>query len=220
MVGRVQPIGSIELSGSLPVWVDYHQSENPKTYDGLIWEKEPLGEYLYYLAGDFDLTEDGLLRYNSAMTMLSVEASHERDFIGVTEHDGQIAQSIARNSQISVDHLNSLSLDAVAQPFSRSVQRFNDVCGYVTMNMGENLTIGMGRLEIEKPVDSDRFRVTLFFQKILCSPGPTEPDLALTIMARSVDPDVEFAAMRSHFERMVEVYSVMPYRRLFGATRL
>ena len=109
MIGRVQPIGSTELSGSLRVWVECSQSQ----------------------------------------------VSHERDLISVTEHDGPINQSLARNSQISVDHLDSLNLDAVAQPFLRSAVRFNDVCGYVTMNMRENLMVEMGRLQIQK---TDRVR--------------------------------------------------------------
>ena len=77
-----------------------------------------------------------------------------------------------------------------------------------------------GGCKFKKPIESDRFRVSLVFQKILRSTESTEPDLALTILVRSVDPGVEFAAMRSNFERLVKVYSVMPFRRQFGATRL
>lgn len=50
-----------EVAG-LPIWVDLApEGPTTATYNGLLWEVEPTGEYVYYLAGDFRKNKKGLL---------------------------------------------------------------------------------------------------------------------------------------------------------------
>jgi hypothetical protein len=81
------PVGKAAML-DVPIWVDIapdHPSQT--TYDGLLWEIEPYGEYLYYLAGDFPRNDKGLLRYASATTRAEVHVSFETDAIDVAAQD-------------------------------------------------------------------------------------------------------------------------------------
>lgn len=72
----------------VPLWVDIPPDQpSETTYDGLFWEIEPCGEYLYHLAGDFPINDKGLLRYASATTRAEVHVSFESDAIHVAAHD-------------------------------------------------------------------------------------------------------------------------------------
>ena len=89
----------------LPIWVQVSSADKTdKTYEDLLWEIEPMGEYVYFLAGNFPKNEKGLLRYGSAETRLEVCVSFEDDVIDVTKFDeAQYAQHAEDAAQDHTD---------------------------------------------------------------------------------------------------------------------
>lgn len=85
---------------TLPIWFDFpaHHSK-PPTYDGVFWEVEPWGEYLYYLAGAFQKNNKGLLRFGTAPLEVRAERNFETDAIRARLLDGDRAQMEARSSK-------------------------------------------------------------------------------------------------------------------------
>ncbi|MBW9054948.1 hypothetical protein [Rhizobium mesosinicum] len=96
---NLQPKSIIDGPVTLPLWLDFppHHGE-PRTYDGVFWEVEPRGEYLYYLAGAFQKNYKGLLRFGTAPLEIRAERNFETDVIRASLQDGDRAQAEARSS--------------------------------------------------------------------------------------------------------------------------
>ncbi|MEP3889477.1 MAG: hypothetical protein ABJN69_03360 [Hellea sp.] len=90
---RNYPSVQLEPSGTLaeldlPIWVQVSpKDKTDQTYENLLWEIEPMGEYVYFLAGNFPKNEKGLLRYASAKTRLEVFVCYEDDVVDVRKWD-------------------------------------------------------------------------------------------------------------------------------------
>ena len=101
---QLEPVGALtELD--LPIWVQVPpKDKTDQTYENLLWEIEPMGEYVYFLAGNFPRNEKGLLRYASAKTRLEVFVCYEDDVINVRKWDeAQYTQHAADAAQ---DHMD------------------------------------------------------------------------------------------------------------------
>ncbi|EJK87322.1 MULTISPECIES: hypothetical protein [Rhizobium] len=97
---NLQPKSIMEVPVALPVWFNFpaHHSK-PATYDGVFWEIEPWGEYLYYLAGAFQKNEKGLLRFGTAPLEIRAERNFETDAIRARLQDGDRAHMEVRSSE-------------------------------------------------------------------------------------------------------------------------
>ncbi|MFC5757856.1 hypothetical protein ACFPWW_14130 [Rhizobium sp. GCM10022189] len=96
---NLQPISVIDRPVALPLWFEFppHHRE-PATYDGVFWEVEPMGEYLYYLAGAFQKNHKGLLRFGTALLEVRAERNFETDVIRASLRDGDREHAGARSS--------------------------------------------------------------------------------------------------------------------------
>jgi len=98
----IEPVG-IHTDTGVQIWVDTPPEEVTSfTFKNLLWEIEPTGEYIYYLAGDFPINEKGLLRYASASTRAEVFVSYEEDAIEVAKQDGPLFANLS--SEAAQDH--------------------------------------------------------------------------------------------------------------------
>ncbi|NTI48977.1 hypothetical protein G6L94_11680 [Agrobacterium rhizogenes] len=97
---NLQPKSIMEKPVLLPVWFDFpaHHSK-PVTYDGVFWEIEPWGEYLYYLAGAFQKNPNGLLRFGTAPLEIRAERNFETDAIRARLQDGDRAHMEVRSGE-------------------------------------------------------------------------------------------------------------------------
>ncbi|MGG6893689.1 hypothetical protein [Rhizobium sp. BR 315] len=98
--GNLQPKFVVEAPVALPVWFDFpsHHSK-PVTYDGVFWEIEPWGEYLYYLAGAFQKNHKGLLRFGTAPLEIRAERNFETDVIRIGLQDADRVHAQARSAK-------------------------------------------------------------------------------------------------------------------------
>ena len=216
----IESIGTVEELHELPLWVNHNIDESkPKVYDGLFWEIEPWGEYLYFLAGDYKKNEKGLLRFSSSTTSVRVEISFEDDVINVAKIDGTDDQSKASNIQLdprAIKNLRFVDIEKISNNFTSINGAY---FSYVSLEkiLPESAT-GRGRLIIKK--QSDHINLTMIYEEFREPKLADETERYLKILIQSKDPTLSIEDAIKLYSDLIAKYSEMPYVHVSGSTRM
>lgn len=210
---NIQKIGE---TAELPVWIDV-SPEDPttSTYDGFLWEVEPMGEYLYYLAGDFPKNEKGLLRYGSAKTIAEVYVSFEDDVVSVDRSEMQRWSEVARQEATdSSDFIAMRVGEITAFAQERSLE-----AGYArhlaTLALSD-LRGGDGYME-----QADDFLPGPWVRLLWSKHSETSQGSRVTkVIVRSSDPDQRLSPMHDLLRTLIDRYQNIEDHPLSGAIRM
>lgn len=219
-VVSIEAIGTVEELRSLPLWVNHNIDEQkPKVYDGLFWEIEPWGEYLYFLAGDYKKNEKGLLRFASPITSVRVEISFEDDVINVAKFDGADDQAKASKILLEPDRVKDLrfvNIEKISNSFtSINGTYFGDVS--LEKILPEGAT-GRGRLSFKK--QSDHVNLTMIYEEFREPQLANETERYLKVLIQSKDPALVIEDALETYSHLIAKYSDMPYVHVTGSTRM
>lgn len=210
---EIKPIG--EAAG-LPIWIDVSPAApTTSTYDGLLWEVETMGEYLYYLAGDFPKNEKGLLRYESATTVAEVHVCFEDDVISVDRSEMQRGSDVAsREATVSSDFTNMR-----VEEITSFAQKRSQEAGYerhlATLAL-KDLHGGVGYME-----QANEFLPGPWVRLLWSKHAETSQGLRMTkIIVRSRDPEQDLNLMHDLFAMLIERYQNVEDHPLSGAIRI
>ncbi|WP_316014195.1 hypothetical protein [Roseobacter sp. HKCCA0434] len=209
-------IPKIGETSNLPVWIDVSSSRpTTATYYGLLWEIEPMGEYLYYLAGDFQKNEKGLLRYASAKTSAEVHVCFEDDVISVNHSEmSQWSEVADEKTAYSTDFpdMKVEELTAFVQP---EMHKYGNTRLRAKLGL-KDLHGGAGYMELANGV---RFgpSVRYFWSKHTETSQGTR---VTKILVGSSDPDQHVRQMHDLFSTLVDRYQDIEDHPLSGAIRM
>jgi len=209
----IQRIG--ETAG-MSVWVDT-SPEDPTaiTYDGLLWEIEPMGEYLYYLAGDFTKNEKGLLRYRSAKTIAEVYVSFEDDVVSVDRSEMQRWSEVARQEMTDSSDFITMKVGEITAFSQERSQAAGYVRSLATLALND-LRGGVGYME-----QADNFSPSPWVRLLWSKHAETLQGSRVTnVTVLSSDPDQEFGPLHDLFETLIDRYQSIEDHPLSGAIRM
>lgn len=221
----IQPIEEIRNLNNLPVWISEDpNSTSPKIYNGLFWEIEPMGEYIYYLAGNFNKNEKGLLRYGTTTTSLFVEVNFEDDVINVAKADSQNEQLAAEKQKDSTDFVCSLTIEEFSQKIPLATHDYDNRVAFISLNKLLNSNSkGHARLILSKPNETnpDAFKpfLSLIYEEFFESTIETELPRYTKIKITSNISDIKIDDLVKEHLKLINKYSNMPYVNLSGTTR-
>lgn len=219
-VVSIKSIGSVEGLQALPLWINHSINEpNPSIYDGIFWEIEPWGEYLYFLAGDYKKNEKGLLRFPSPTTSARVEISFEDDVIRVAKLDGTREQARAENNQLELDKIKDLRLINIEKISSNLTSIDGAYVGNISL--GDILpkgAVGSGRLSFIKL--PNRVDLTIVYEEFIEPKRINEFERYLKILVQSKDPSLSIEDALKIYSELIAKYSDMPYTHVSGSTRM
>lgn len=203
----LQPTGT---AATLPVWVDVAPDAATNVhYNGLLWEVEPYGEYLYFLAGDFPNTDRGLLRYASAPTLAEVQVSFEADQIALDRSEMARFHHLARTNGTLSSVVAGMTVGEIARAFG--VQT-----GALALIEDADLGGGIGYVEL-----TDFFLETPWVRIMWSTYVETPWGPRMTkVIVRSTDPDQPIDPMLDLFASLVDRYRDIAVHELSGAIRM
>lgn len=215
-------IGVVESVGSLPLWFNYEPDEaNPAIYENTFWEIEPMGEYLYYLAGDYAKNQNGLLNYSSSSTVFNVHATLEEDTIDVQKHDGGNEQAAAETSPIDIDELLADSVGEVINRFKPMLESNPDSTQFVSlMHLLPEGAYGNARLMVNKNWISNKgLMLSLVYEEFRYPATVEDTERGTFIHAHCINMEQPLNTIMAQFIILIDRYKAMPYSKLSGATR-
>lgn len=216
----IEAIGSVKELRSLPLWINHNIDEpKPQVYDGLFWEIEPWGEYLYFLAGDYKKNEKGLLRFASPTTSVRVETSFENDVINVAKSDGAHDQAKASKILLELDSIKGLSFVDIEKTSNKFTSINGTYFGDISLEKFlPKSSSGRARLNFRK--QSDHVGLTMIYEEFREPKLANETERYLKIYLQSRDPNQELEEALKLFTNLVIKYSNMPYIHVSGSTRM
>ena len=219
----ISPTGEIDTLNNLPIWFSHSPSSNsPDIYSELFWEREPMGEYLYFLAGNYKKNEKGLLRYGTPTTMAKVEVNFEDDVLRVAKATSKREQELAEQQSDPelIRFLRTLTIQQLTDKVSKSEDKWNDRVSFISLNsiVPDNES-KLTRLVISKPYSGAKPFVTLLHQEFFKPEVDSQYPRYLKIKVESNEQDVSIDNLINQFEYLIQRYSQMPYRCLSGTTR-
>lgn len=209
----IQKIGE---AAELPVWIDVSPgARTTSTYSGLLWEVEPMGEYLYYLAGDFSKNEKGLLRYASAKTIAEVHVSFEDDVVSVDRSEMQRWSGVARQEATDSSDFTNMRVGGI----TTFAQQRSQEAGYARhlANLSlKDLRGGVGYME-----QADGFHPGPWVRLLWSKHAETSQGSRVTkVIVRSSDPDQKLGPIHDLFGTLVDRYQHIEDYPLTGAVRM
>lgn len=201
----------------LPLWVDEApESLTPPTYEHILWETQPRGEYLYYLAGAFEKNEKGLLRFGSAPEEFRVVRSHETDVLEAAKHE--LPDSEGRDWR---ELFKGETCATLAQRIDRAAGAPGPkgwTLGHVT---GIDPSVGMALMRVEPGAGIDGApQVSLIFRKIVPQGEGVPVEYGIQVLAVSRRAETSIIALMDGFRDLVMRYRDMPYTEVRGALRV
>lgn len=201
----------------LPLWVEVERdSATPPTYEHIFWDVDPVGEYLYYLAGDFEKNEKGLLRFGTASLEFRVERNFETD---VLEHvRTELPGSEGRDwRQIFEGETCASIVDRIA-----AVRPDPGPDGWTVPHVtGIDLGKGLALMRVQPDAEGEGIpRVTLVYRKVVPE-GPEVPvEYVVEVVCISRRARQEVIPLLDGFRELINRYRDMPYIPVHGAMRL
>lgn len=217
----INPIGEIEELNKLPIWLSLNSDDSkPKFYPDFLWEVEPFGEYLYYLAGDFTKNEKGLLNFTSPSTLIFAEVNFEDDVINVEKSDGGDEQAAAEYRIDTIDSLLNLSVGEVIDFTPHSSYGYDDRVLFVSLNKLLPKSNGYARLVVNKPQKVSVSPTIYFIYEEFRGTQLPEEHLRYTkVYIKTSNRTLKISDLLNTFISLVSKYNDMPYVFLSGATR-
>ena len=213
---RIVDIQKIGKTLGLPVWIDLSPSKpTTATYDGILWEVEPMGEYLYYLAGDFLKNEKGLLRYGSAKTVAEVHVCFEDDVVSVDRSEMKRWSAFANQEAADSSDFANMKVEEV----TTFAQQRSQEAGFArnrTKLAPKDLHGGVGYMEM-----ADEFLPGPWVRFLWSKHAETSQGTRVTkIFVRSCDPNQEVDQMQDLFGTLIVRYQNIEDHPLSGAIRM
>lgn len=201
---------------NLPVWIDVSSSRpTTATYDGLLWEIEPMGEYLYYLAGDFPKNEKGLLRYASAKTSAEVHVCFEDDVVAVDRSEMSRWSEVASDETADSSDFFDLKVGELIKLEQARMQKSGNTRLRAKLGL-RDLYGGAGYMDLANDArigPSVRFH---WSQHTETSQGTR----VTKIFVGSCDPDKDVRQMHDLFSTLLDRYQNIEDHPLSGAIRM
>jgi hypothetical protein len=209
-------IHKIGETGGLPVWVDVSPKDPTTfTYSGLLWEIEPMGEYIYYLAGEFPKNEKGLLRYGSAKTIAEVYVSFEDDVISVERSEMQRWSENARQEMTDSRDFIAMRVGQITA-FAQERSRAAGYARHRALLALNDMRGGAGYME-----QADDFFPSPWVRLLWSKEAKTSQGSRVTkVIVRSSDPDQILAPIHDLFETLIDRYQSIQDHPLSGAIRM
>lgn len=219
-VVSIETISSVNELGSIPLWIDHDvQETKPKVYEGLFWEIEPMGEYLYFLAGDYKKNEKGLLKFMSATTSVRVETNFEDDVINVAKIDGAYDQEKSSKIVLDPDSTKGLSFGEIEKTSSKFTSINSTYFGDVSLKkIIPEGSPGRARLNFRK--QTEYVDLTMIYEEFREPELASENERYLKIYLQSRNPSQNLDSALTLFSSLITKYSNMPYVHVSGSTRM
>jgi hypothetical protein len=216
---RVHPAVDIQQIGKtaeLPVWIDV-SPEDPttSTYDGFLWEVEPMGEYHYYLAGDFQKNEKGLLRYGSAKTIAEVYVSFEDDFVPVDRSETQRWSEAAHQEATDSSDFSNMRVGGIST-FAQQRSQESGYARHLAKLDLKDLNGGVGYMEQANDFLPGPWVRLVWSKYVETSQGSR----VTKVIVRSSDPDQKFDLMHDLLRTLIDRYQNIEDHPLSGAIRM
>lgn len=209
----IQQIGE---TSDVPVWIDVSPT-NPTTttYDGLLWEADPMGEYLYFLAGDFPKNEKGLLRYGSAKTVAEVHVCFEDDVVSVDRSEMKRWSEVACQEATDSSDFTNMKVGEITT-FAQQISKEAGYARHRAKLAMKDLHGGVGYME-----QADDFFPGPWVRLLWSKHAETSQGSRVTkIVVRSSDPDQEVNPMNDLFSTLIDRYQNIEDHPLSGAIRM
>ncbi|WP_227428877.1 hypothetical protein [Psychrobacter sp. I-STPA6b] len=215
----IEPIGKMSNFDNLPIWINKDiRDVNPEIYSHIFWEIEPMGEYIYFLAGDFEKNEKGLLRFPSATTSMRVEVNFEDDVISVAKHDGKRFQDYAKECDYLLPTIQDMSIEDLEEYFNLPTQQTGDSLGYISLETLLPQAEGFSRIEIGRNY-SGKVYLGLIYQGFYEPKKPSEYARYMLINVYSTNRKQKIQPLIDEYIKLVKKYKDMPYISISGTTR-
>jgi len=212
-------IEKVASLNDLPVWVSHSKNENrPNTYDNIFWEIEPMGEYLYYLAGDYSKNEKGLLRFPTATVSFRVEHCFEDDVISVDRSEYFYESQLA----IAAGELpEGKLLSEVSPAYNASASGLDRRVGFASLGriVPEGAS-GNARVVFHNDTYKEKLIVVIIYEEFRTPLSETEHERQVKIRADITDLSLPVDAVVSHMKTLVEKYRDTDYLNVSGAIRM
>lgn len=209
-------IPQIGITAKLPVWIDV-SPEDPTTltYDGFLWDVEPMGEYLYYLAGDFPKNEKGLLRYEGAKTSAEVYVSFEDDVVSVDRSKMQRGAEVARQEATDSSDFSNMRVGKITT-FAQQRSQEAGYARHLAKLALKDLHGGVGYME-----QANDFLPGPWVRLLWSKHAETSQGSRVTkVIVRSSDPDQQFGPIHDLLRTLIDRYQTIEDHPLSGAIRM
>jgi len=218
---NIESIGILPQFNNLPVWLDYDKTnDNPSVYNNLFWEIEPMGEYLYYLAGDYKKNEKGLLRFPKYTTNFKVEVNFEDDVIDVAEEESMMSQNSYHYS-LDFETIQDLTIGEMQNKVPQS-DNSNGLWEKVACTSLEHYlpTNCKGKAEANFIRNNKaKLSINLTYQDFYEAQNEDEYKRHLLVSCNCSNNEQNIKELVNYFIYLVEKYHDMPYLHLAGTTR-
>jgi len=221
---KIDAVGKLASIAQLPVWFDHEPNdEKPTVYENTHSAVEPWGEYVYYLAGDYNKDIKGYLHFMSPSTVFRVEVTLEKDSIGVAKIDGDYDQRLAEKSTVESDELLPKTVGQVIDFFDPETNwkphtsLFSSLMHLMPVGAdgGARLVVRENWLDLEH----NGYMLMLVYEEFRTPTLAGETERLTTIVAHCTNLQQALEPLLQHFIYLVDRYKNMPYKPLSGATK-
>ena len=227
----LEPIGTVAELGDMPVWIDLEKSADKAVpVDQVIWDYEPLAEYYYHLAGDFERTKSGRPRYNKARIFAEVKVTFEDDAWALEGGRDPSQPNAYNHMEVWNYHARNAGWEAADYADGTVGQMLEAVRGFTSSQaIDRGIALAKGPAEdnlhersvIVVPKDGwPEFLCSLQYIQIRPKGAPEQRNRVLEISLTCRDPDQPLAPLLSHYQALARRYQDMPWQALSGAIRV
>ncbi|WFU06268.1 hypothetical protein QA648_24445 (plasmid) [Rhizobium sp. CB3171] len=215
---NLEPKFVIDDPAVLPVWFDFpaHHTR-PATYDGVFWEIEPWGEYLYYLAGAFQKNHKGLLRFGTAPLEIRAERNFETEVISIGLQDADRVQAQARSGEpwrgMTVGDACHLLL-----PAKRSLGSESWIGAF--KNSSSDILVGRSHLSLGLRSEKGEPYVDIIYQRHYPSATDDQEPFLFEVKTHCRLPDVLVDDIIKLHNEVTANYRELPPTRVSGAIKM
>lgn len=202
---NIEQIGLRKKINDLPIWIDEsRQSNTPKIYANIFTCIEPMGEYIYFLAGDYAKDENGFLVYDDVLTSFQVDVNFEDDVIESEKSLGEDYPHIDEDLDKILQSIRDKKLESL---------------GLYDVSVSLNHLLGKETKGDARIIFDDFSYFEFSYKEFYTPKNNDEYERVLRIKAICDDGKQDIEQVLDEFLNLIEKYKNMPYIELFGTTR-
>lgn len=200
----------------IPVWVSQsRENQFPKIYEDLLWKYKANGEYVYFLAGDYEKNSKGMLLYPTSETSCHVELNFEEEVIRFSRKDLMLETEIGNDNAIAHnEQLLLLSINQVVSKVSKGKEGL-----YVIFLNPYISDLFQGEAHAILSVKGSNLELKMVYREYREPVAKIEIERLLQIIVKTKNSNLLFSDLLEQFIGLIKQYNNMPYLNVRGSTR-